>query len=169
MWKMSIFFLTFNFCSFGQTITVIDKSDFKVDNLVFTVSGIKYIKKINKPFVHGGDGKFARKSQITFQLKKSSYLSVFIGDSLYIEELVRFRKNETEYYSFSNTVTENQGKRIYTYSYTSYPGKTYQAIFSSLYIKNTKYFILVDTDSKNLKYGFKLLEDLGNILKCEHC
>lgn len=154
-----------NFYSFGQRIEIVNKSVFSIDSIQFNISKTKYLKKIEEPFIGGGDSQFARKSQIFFKIRNSSsYLSVSIGDSLYIEDLVLLQKDITEYYLFSDTVIESEGRRIYTYSLPTKPDVGEQNLIQSpLHLKNKKYFVLIRVDSEDIKYAFDLINDLQSM------
>ncbi len=156
---MFLFFLCLH--SFGQEITVVDNRHFKIDSIEYNIGKIKYLRKIEVPFVSSGESRFARNSQIFFTLKNTSSLTLSIGDSLYIKSLLWVRKNTPEYYSYSDTVTEQDGKLIYTYSYpTIVTTETYRSVLSSIILNDKMYVVLVDTDAENLKYAIDLINDL---------
>ena|SRR6218665_358182 len=156
-----VFIFTLNFHLYGQQITFIDNKHFKVDSTEYSIEKIKYLRKIEVPFVRSGDSKYARNSQIFFTLKNDSFLSLSIGDSSFIESLLWSRKNTPEYYSYSDTAAEQDEKLIYTYSYpTDEATETYRSVVSSIILNNTKYVVLVDTDEKNLKCAIDLIDDL---------
>ena len=156
-----IFFLTQPFNAFSQEIVRINKSNFRIDSLTINISKIKYLKRIEEPFIRGGDAKYARKSQIHFSLKNSRNLSVSIGDSVQIEELLLLNKMLPEYYTFSDSITEIDGKRIYTYSLTEHPtSEKYQIVISSIELNNKRYFLMISADSRDIECAFQLIKDL---------
>lgn len=160
MYKLiGILFLIWSSHSFGQNVTYVDRSHFKIDSLQFDVSKIKYIKKIEEPFIRGGDAKYARKAEVFFRLKNASSLSVSFGDSSYLEFMLSLKKELTEYYSFSDAVSKTDDKTIYTYSLKTKPGE-YALIVTSIQLSEKKYFMIIDADAKDLEYAFELINDL---------
>lgn len=165
MWKLtSIFVLALSLHSYGQQITVVDNKNFKIDSTEYSIGKIKYLRKTEVPFVRGGESKYARNSQIFFTLKNTSSLSLSIGDSSYIGSLLWSRKNLPEYYLYSDTVTEQGGKLIYTYSYpANVTSEEHQSVLSSIILNDKKYFVLVDTDAESLEYAINLINDLETL------
>jgi hypothetical protein len=161
----SIFIIFFSLHSSGQQITVVDNKHFKIDSTEFSIAKINYVKKIEVPFVHGGDGKFARKSQISFKLRDSSSINVSFGDSLYIQWILDSRQTEPEYYRFSDYVIKSGEQTIYTYAHARDPkNEKYSCIVDFVVMDGKKYFVLVDTDKKDFREALDLILDLQELI-----
>ena len=166
MWKLTaIFLLILNLQVFGQQVTVADKKHFKIDSTEFSIAGIKYIKRINEPFVTGGDARFARKSDISFQLKNANSISVRFGDSLDIQYWLNFKQTETEYFSFDGEELGANNQMIYSYTLTQHPENgIYNSIATSVVMNGKKYFVMVDANLGDLDMAFKLIADLQELV-----